>query len=154
MKKFLMTALSIFALACCNVALAEVHNFRFGILKQLPDGSYEMDIETKIVPLHPKETGFRFGIAFDNTDNKYIEWYVVVHLPKVPKKISGGFQKAAKSILKGDLQPTTDSHVVDQFWFDERDPLGMYRLAVYVNETKIFQVDFEVVRPASMQIGM
>lgn len=151
MKRIVTAVVALLMIACGANVLADVQKFKFGILKQLPDGSYEMDVETKRIPWQSKETGFRFGIAFDNPGGKYIEWYEVVHLPKALKQLSGGFQKTGKNTLKGDIQAGTDSHVVDQFWFDQGDPLGMHRLEVYVNGAKKFHVDFEVVEPANLQ---
>jgi hypothetical protein len=151
MKKIVMAVVAIVILACGANAFADVQKFRFGILKMQPDGSYEMDVETKRIPWHLKKSGFRFGIAFDNPGNKYIEWYEVVQFPNAVKQISGDFQKTGKNILKGDIQAASDSHVVDQFWFDEGDPLGMHRLKVYVNGAMKFQVDFEVVEPGNLR---
>lgn len=151
MNRVVMALAMILALACGGNAFADVQKFKFGILKQMPDGGYEMDVETKRIPLHLKGTGFRFGIAFDNPGGKYIEWYEVVHLPRASKELSGGFQKIAKNILKGDIQAATDSHVVDQFWFDEGDPVGSHRLELYVNGTMKFHVDFEVLVPDNLR---
>jgi hypothetical protein len=138
-------------MACATDVLADVQEFKFGILKQMQDGSYDMDIETKRIPRRLKESGFRFGIAFDNPGSKYIEWYEVVHLPKPLKQLSGGLLKTGATAVKSDIQAGLDSHVVDQFWFDKGDPLGAHRLEIYVNGAMKFQVDFEVVEPANSQ---
>jgi hypothetical protein len=93
-------------------------------------------------------SGFRFGISFDNPDRKYIEWHEAIHLPGALKQLSGGLQKSGENVVISDLQATTASHIVDQFWFDSEDPLGVHRLEVYVNGAMKFHIDFEVVLPA------
>src|SRR5439155_8986593 len=87
------------ALACVSVhgnAAAELINFRFGILRTVADGVFEFVSETRRIPLKTKDTGFRFGVGFDNPQCEAIEWYEVMHLPEETREVSGNFQRAGR----------------------------------------------------------
>jgi len=126
-------------------AETDVKHFKFGILKEMRSGEYRIDVETTRIPRKLKETGFRFGVAFDNPSGKAIEWYEVVHLPSQLREVSGNLRQVNPKAVQTDTRRLTDPHIVDHFWFDKGDPLGKHRLEVYVNGVRRFSVDFEVV---------
>ena len=127
--------------------MADVQNVRFGILKPLPDGSYEMGLETTHIPMHYKKSGFRFGVSFDNPSADKIEWHEVVRLPKPLKTVSGAFVQSSETALTSPTQAGRDTHVVDNFWFDVGDPLGTHRFELYVNGVLKYSINFDVVKP-------
>jgi len=139
-------ALSVFflllSLSGCDDAPPQ---FKFGILRQTSDGEYAMDVETTRIPKRVKDTGFRFGVAIDNPSGKMIEWYELVHLPARTQQLSGGFSEVSPTVLKTDIQHSDQEHIVDEFWFDEGDPVGPHRMEVYVNGVLRFEVGFEVI---------
>jgi len=124
---------------------ANAQQFKFGILRLMPDGRYTMDVETTRIPRRLKETGFRFGVAIDNPRGETIEWYPVIHLPAPLKQLSGGLEKVSPTVVRGDNQRSSDKHIVDHFWFDAGDPLGPHRLEVFVYGVPRFTINFEVV---------
>ena len=128
-------------------AIAQVQNIKFGILQLMPDGGYKMDVETTRIPRRLKDTGFRFGIAFDNPRGETIEFREVMHLPAEMQQTSGDLHRIDPKLLQTDMERTDSTQWVDQFWFDQGDPLGKHRLELYVNGTRKFSVDFEVVEP-------
>ena len=137
------------ALACVSVhgnAAAEQINFRFGILRSVADGVFEFVSETRRIPFKTKDTGFRFGVGFDNPQCEAIEWHEVMHLPEETREVSGNFQRAGRKSLRTKTFRSNQASVVDDFWFDEGDPLGKHTLELYVNGVVVFAVDFEVVR--------
>src|SRR2546427_2562413 len=72
------------ALACFSPygnAAPELTNFRFGILRTIADGVFEFESLTRRIPLTTKNTGFRFGVGFDNPQCEPVEWYEVMYLP-------------------------------------------------------------------------
>ena len=123
----------------------ELRNFRFGILKEVSSNEYRMEKETVRIPRKYKETGFRFGLEFENPDRELIEWFEVVHLPTPLKEATGDTRKVAPRAIQTDRYTSTDLRVVDHFWFDRGDPLGKHRLNVYVNGKARFSVNFEVI---------
>jgi hypothetical protein len=141
---------SLLAFAFCLIASpaqsdADVRNVKFGILKQVSPGEYRMDVQTTRIPRKLKETGFRFGIEFENPNREAIDWFEVVHLPAPLKEASGDTRKVAPEAIQTDLYRSSDARIVDHFWFDEGDPLGMHRLELFVKGQRIYSVSFEVV---------
>jgi hypothetical protein len=134
------------SLAACSVrAEVELRNFKFGILKEVSPNEYRVDIETRRLPRKYKETGFRFGLEFDNPNREPIEWFEVVHLPAPLQDATGNTRKVAPRAIQTDRYRSSDSRVVDHLWFDMGDPLGKHRMYVYVNGKRRFAVNFEVV---------
>lgn len=125
--------------------VANAQEFKFGVLRLMPNGQYTMDVETTRIPRRLKETGFRFGVAIDNPRGETIEWYPVIHLPAPLKQLTGGLEKVSPTVVRGDTQRSNDKHIVDHFWFDAGDPLGPHRLEVYVYGVPRFSINFEVV---------
>lgn len=130
------------------IADVELRNFKFGILKEIAPGEYRMHQETTRLPRKYKDTGFRFGVEFENPNREAIEWFEVVHLPAPLRDATGNTRKVAPRAIQTDLYKSSDFRVVDDFWFDPGDPLGKHRLFVYVNGKRRFSVNFEVVEDA------
>jgi hypothetical protein len=146
MKRILAAAwISVVALVCTFAASANAQDVRFGILRQLPDGAYAMDVETTRLPRHLKESGFRFGLAIDNPGGKTIEVYEVLHVPKRLRELSGSMRELSPTVIKTDPRRSAETRVFEDFWFDAGDPLGQYRLELYINGVRKFNVEFEVV---------
>jgi hypothetical protein len=119
--------------------------FRFGILKAEADGSYVLQTETTRIPRRFKDTGFRFGIAFQNPRRQEIVWHEIVQLPEKPGKATGNMRRAGAATLETKPQRSAQASVVDDFWFDKGDPLGKHRMELIVNGKSVYAVDFEVV---------
>lgn len=137
--------LSLFASSAFSDAIVE--NIRFGVLQPERDGYYSFDFETNRIPLRLKKAGFRFGIAFDNPTCQRIEWYEVIRLPSPLKKVTGNLGRATDTTLTTTTQVSNQAHVVDDFWFDKGDPVGPHQIELYVNGTRVFQTQFEVIPP-------
>src|SRR5688500_2908613 len=89
----LVGTLMVLLLAVAPPAAAQVQDVKFGILRLVSDGEYELDIETTRIPRRLKDTGFRFGVSFSNPTGKTIEWYEMVHLPAQVRQLTGGLQQ-------------------------------------------------------------
>jgi len=126
-------------------AAPKLTNFRFGTLRIVSDGVFDFVSETRRIPRRWKDTGFRFGIGFDNPMREPIEWYEIMHLPESTKEVSGNFQRARTQSLRTKTFNSDQPSVVDEFWFDEGDPLGKHRLELFVNGSLTYTVHFEVV---------
>ena len=123
-----------------------VRNFRFGVLKLDDSGGHEIARETTKIPRWLKATGLRWGVAFDNPTRANIEWYEIVRLPSEMRGLSGNFDRSSTlKTLRTRTQRSNQARVVDDFWFDEGDPIGPHRLELYVNGVLRYSVEFEVV---------
>jgi hypothetical protein len=140
-----ITALLALLAAIPAHADVELRNFKFGILKEVSPNKYRMDRETFQLPRKYKETGFRFGLEFENPNLEAIEWFEVVHLPSPLQEATGNTKKVAPRAIQTDRYTSSDFRVVDHFWFDRGDPLGKHQMNVYVNGKQRFTVNFEVI---------
>jgi hypothetical protein len=147
MKNRIASSLLVLLLLVSSSVLADVGKFKFGILRLKSNGDYVMDVETTRIPLMLKDTGFRFGISFENSGGEMIEWYEVVQLPRPLKQVGGDLVQVDRNVLQSATLASNDKKIVDQFWFDEGDPLGRHRMQIFVNGVLEYQVDFEVVEP-------
>jgi hypothetical protein len=114
-------------------------------LRTVSDSVFEFVNMTTRIPRRYKDTGFRFGVGFDNPQCIPIEWYELMHLPEPLKAVSGNFQRARRKTMRTKTFRSDQPSVVDDFWFDEGDPLGKHTLELYVNSALRYRVDFEVV---------
>ena len=137
------------SLCICKRALANdqprLTNFRFGIIREVNEGDFEFISETTRIPRKHKTTGFRYGIGFENSQKKAIEWYEEVHLPADLKEVTGNFQRTRTRIMRTKKHSSSQPTIVDDFWFDEGDPLGPHRIELFVNSDFRYAVDFEVI---------
>ena len=143
-RRVFLAATSLAALPSFAEAPA-LTNFRFGILRTVSAGVFEFVSETTRIPRRNKSTGFRFGLGFENPRCIPIEWYEVVHLPEDTKEVSGNFKRARRKTLRTRTLRSDQPSVVDDFWFDEGDPLGRHTLELFVNGSLRYRVDFDVV---------
>jgi hypothetical protein len=111
----------------------------------MPNGDYEMDVEIRQIPLRMRESGFRWGIAFKNPTGEEISWYEVVHLPARLEHMSGDLSEVTPREVKSEVNKSRERHIVDQFWFDQGDPIGSYKIDLYINNRKRCTIAFEVV---------
>jgi hypothetical protein len=111
----------------------EITNVRFGVVRQVSEGIFEFVEETTLIQRRLKSTGYRFGVGFDNPKCEMIEWYEQIHLPKPLKEVTGNFQQARTSVMRSITFKSDRPTVVDEFWFDEGDPLGRHRLELSIN---------------------
>jgi hypothetical protein len=123
----------------------DVRDFKFGILREVAPDEYRMHIETTRIPQKLKDTGFRFGLEFQNPNRDAIQWFEVVHLPAPLTEATGNTRKVAPRAIQTDKYSSSDARVVDHFWFDRGDPLGRHRLELYVNGRRRYSVEFDVV---------
>ena len=123
----------------------EIINIRFGVVREVSEGVFEFVQETTRIPRRFKASGFRFGIGFENPQCELIEWFEVVHLPAELKEVSGNFQRARAKTMRTKTFRSDRPTVIDDFWFDEGDPLGPHRIELFVNGALRYAIDFVVV---------
>jgi hypothetical protein len=144
-RRLLIAGASLVPLSLLAADRPRLTNIRFGIFREVSEGVFDFVSETNRLPRKYKATGFRWGIGFDNPDCKPIEWYEVVHLPAELKEVSGNFQRARTRTMRTKTLSSSQPTIVDDFWFDEGDPLGPHKLELFVNGSLRHVVDFQVV---------
>lgn len=143
-RRSLVFAVSLAALSTARAAPV-VTNIRFGILRTVSDGVFDFERETTRIPRRLKDSGFRFGLGFENPDCLPIKWYEVMHLPAATKDVTGNFERSSVSVLRTKTRQSSQPSVVDDFWFDEGDPLGTHTMELHVDGALQFKVEFQVV---------
>lgn len=120
-------------------------NFRFGILREVARDEFEFVEETTRIPRRYRSSGFRWGVGFDNPSCAPMSWYENVHLPDDVKSVSGSLQRARTSVMRSQTHHSSRASVVDEFWFDEGDPLWTHRIELFINGALCYWTDFQVV---------
>ena len=119
--------------------------YRFGILAPDGDGGYRLEQETTRIPRRYKATGFRFGVEFTNWDRAPLDWHEVIHAPKAFTQVTGNAIQASPQVLRSKTLHTDQARIADDNWIDEGDPLGRYRLELFVNDAQVYAIDFDIV---------
>ena len=126
----------------------EGYEIRFGIIEEDQAGEYDIFYETTTIPLIYQETGFIWGYSIYPPDRKAYTTYEVLSLPAPPKHIefSVPIEKmdGGRIIRTGGVERR--DHSISIFRFSYGDPLGQWKLQVYVNEELIRTIRFRVVR--------
>ncbi len=130
----------IIALSICGIAATifainqhEKYNVSFGVIEDI-NGYSSIEHETNIIEYIPKSEGHTFGFIITAKDKRPFKYHTVSYLPNTPNTFSGTlsetstdhFSSGAKSI-----EETATDSVVLPFWFDEGDPLGLYKIFIY-----------------------
>jgi hypothetical protein len=144
-RRLLIAGIALVPLPLFAADQPRLTNLRFGILREVSEGAFDFVSQGNRLPRRSKATGFRWGIGFDNPDCEPIEWYELVHLPAELKEVSGNFQRARTRTMRTKTHSSSQASIVDDFWFDEGDPLGPHKLELFVNGSLRHVVDFQVV---------
>lgn len=125
------------------------HSIKFGILNG-GEGQLYLVMETNEIPNIPMSQGLAYGIEVSPPNDFPYVVRMVVYLPDEPEKLTG--------IFSG-LDPTTateglsfpeykfEGKAIVPMGLDEGDPLGIYKLQVYINDTFTKTIEFEVKTP-------
>jgi hypothetical protein len=125
---------------------AESFDIRFGILV---DGVVVE--ETTVIPFYPVDTGFRYGFTISHDSYETYTSYAVHYLPEKPISAGGSFEKSDKirpaRRLKTKEEEIFDKHTFVEHGFEKGDPLGLYKLDIYINGRVAKSITYKVVTP-------
>ena len=130
-------------------AVRSEYQIRFGIVEEVADGEYDVCVETRSIPLFVEDTGFIWGYTVGPPDENYYTTSEVLYLPSPPKRIEFSVpieKKEGGRIIRTASMPRRYQSI-SVFRFSEGDPLGDWRLQVYVNDLLVGNIRFTVVRP-------
>src|SRR5690606_13104373 len=123
----------------------EIHpstKLKFGILSESATDRPRVMTETRVIPIRVNTERPYFGFEVARTDEAPYRLQTIAYLPDLPSSVMGdlvGLPEDYKAgipsqaiVYKGD--------VTMGYRFDEGDPLGRYRIVVYINgaETETF----------------
>lgn len=144
-----LPALSALSLSACEEPVNDVKTYRvaFGVMVESDRGENEgMLYETTKIPM----TGSMIpGFAFivDPSHEETYSTYSIHHLPAPPGQLTGDFAG------QGDVSPQVVRTRTERvqgvrrfdFGFSPGDPLGKYRVEVFVDDVRVKTIEFEAV---------
>jgi hypothetical protein len=139
-------AICVFLLCSGSPQPAAARNFvvHFG---ELQASDYQTVVPTQTIKQCEKSTGYRFGIEINPQDAGAYEYHLVIHLPAPPQVTS--FNNPVQSSSGGQvikIQPIkANGHRIYERWVDKGDPLGSYKIEVFVQNSLVESVDYKLV---------
>lgn len=126
----------------------EPYQVRFGIFAPKQAGkSNEIATQTLTIPLKLEATGFRWGYDISPQDAAEYTHRAVVYLPRPPAAVTGSLETSQDSptIVKTPKYKATgrDDYT---FTFDEGDPLGEWKIEIFINDRLTRTFRFQVVK--------
>jgi hypothetical protein len=129
---------------------------RFGLMKKNASGQYRVYKETTQIPLVLSDPEFRFGFEVEHARPGNFTGYVVLHFPSAAQHVDGSVGQQNSPMVRtpnfNQKTFTTDKVSYDRFWgadfgFDNDNDVGDYSFDIFLNDTLVRTVHFEVTRP-------
>jgi hypothetical protein len=133
---------------------------RFGLMERGADGSYRVFKETTRIPLVSSDPEFRFGFDVHHDKKGNFVGYVVLHVP-ASAHIDTTFGQGETPMTHGrnsdqGVIKTERVEYVRDWWgdfrLDDDSDVGDYRLDIFIDDTVIRSIQFEVI-PDVTSIG-
>lgn len=125
-----------------------VYKIEFGFIEKNADSGKVHFKESFSIPFRLKTTGFLWGYWIKSSDGKNHTTYFVVETPGIPKKITGDLGETGQIQEEKKLARSVPEKFKDKifrpFWFDEGDPLGKWKIQIYVDDRLVKTVEFDV----------
>lgn len=125
---------------------AESYSIRFGILSE-DKGRFSLIKETNEIPNISMSKGLAYGIEVIPVDDLPYVVRMIVYLPDEPKELTGVFSGLNPSSAIDGLEfPEYELQggSTVPMGLDEGDPLGIYKLEIYINDIFLRVIRFEV----------
>lgn len=129
-------------------SISEDYVINFGLLGKSDKGVF-IEKKTNEIPYVTRERGQIFGITIQPIIENSYEFYLVLYLPGIPKKLSGEALSSAVSedgkIFRSPVHKVIGMSAYPM-WLDEGDPVGKYKAEIYVNDELVKTIEYEVVK--------
>ena len=126
----------------------ENHTVRFGEMNTMVPGDYYVSLETTTIPYKLSKTGFKFGFTVQPKDfTAHYDGYYILYLPATSRVIGKEFARnnGAPAVLRTENRRFNGERWWQTLEFDPGDPLGVYRIEIYVNNRLLKSIVFNVV---------
>lgn len=131
-------------LSSATSAWAAEYSVRFGELGGHDNKTLVPAITLKMCE---RSTGYRYQLEVVSPGGKSFDYNWVMTIPAPPAKLS--YETAISSSGHGQQIKAKPMHATGRaaytFWFDKGDPLGRYRLEVFVQKSLVKTISFNVV---------
>ncbi len=130
-----------------SMGAEEADQIHFGIFAAKQAGQPDkLATETLTIPLKLEATGFRWGYEISPQDAAEYTHRAVFYLPRPPAAVTGSLEKSQDSptIVRTKIFKAKgrDNY---SFTFDEGDPLGEWKIEIFINDQLTRTFKFEVV---------
>jgi hypothetical protein len=131
-----------------TVGAEELQQIRFGIIATKQAGQpYMLTQETLVIPLRLKATGFRWGYEILIENSTEYRHRAVFHLPAPPVNITGGLEGSKDSpTIVNTPESKGRGRTIEPFHFDAGDPLGEWKIEIFINDRLTRTFKFQVVK--------
>ena len=155
-----MKIILLFSLFCIFFICTKAHSFEefsvsFGSLKII-NGKWAVVKETATIPFKLRATGYTHGFIVTPSSLKPYEIYAILYPPSEPKKVVFKHINPAKTNNRLIKKPLTEGIRSPKhkrkgsyhfpIWFDPGDPLGIYKIEVYINSKLYKVIEYEVIQ--------
>ncbi len=94
-----------------------------------------------------KAKDYKFGFIITAKTKAPFKFYTISYLPDAPLVLTGTLKESSPQKFTSGIKSSEDtatSSVVIPFWFDTGDPLGTYKIDLYIDDIKLKSVVFNV----------
>lgn len=130
-------------------AANNLYDVRFGIIGTDVEGDHDVIRETTVIPLYLQTTGFYWGYSIQPPDERPYTTSEVMTMPRRPRFID--FPVPVETSSDGRIIRTPNVQrqyfVAHSYGFSEGDPLGDWKLQIYINDRLSRTVRFLVAPP-------
>jgi hypothetical protein len=147
MKRLLVLWLAL-AVLPWSVGADEPYQIHFGIFGTKQAGQpNEIATQTLTIPLKLEATGFEWGYEILPQDVSEYTFRAVLYLPRPPATVTGSLEQSQDSptIVKTPKFKATGRGAYS-FVFEEGDPLGEWKIEIFVNDQLTRTFNFQVVK--------
>ena len=120
--------------------------FRFGILQRTTLDSLQVSRETREIPKAVDTHLPYYGFVLDPPGRDYFELQTISFLPGPPAQVKGNLVGNPDDYAKGIASRKNvffDSATIG-YKFNEGDPIGVYRLVIFVDGREFTSVTYEI----------
>jgi alpha-D-ribose 1-methylphosphonate 5-phosphate C-P lyase len=144
LQKYIIILVVFMLFPSSSICFAQHYDIRFGILV----GDHVAE-ETTVIPFFMADTGFRYGFTISHNSNRSYKSYSVHRLPASPITVGGIIKKSEKPTRRIETreEEIIENHSIEEFGFEPGDPLGIYKLDIYINGCVAKSITYKVVTP-------
>lgn len=147
--RMLLALTAALLVGACAPKAPTTFDVRFGILGE-DNGSRVLKRETTSIPFITREKGQAFGAVISPSDESSYRFHTVIYLPASPAKLTGDIGRVPPAQATEGIRSapkTTRGKTFVEMWFDEGDPVGRYKVEIYVNDALLRAIEFDTVAP-------
>ncbi len=146
MRRIIYLFMLLVLMGCAKDTVENEFTIQFGALEGEESFTLLGDEFTALTTVK-KSKDYKFGFIITAKTKNPFKYYTISYLPDAPKVLTGTLKEEALQKFSTGIkssEDTAESSVAIPFWFDEGDPVGTYKIDLYINDVKEKSVVFNV----------